>query len=32
MDIHLLDHVIVGEANADPAAVGFYSFRSAGLL
>jgi len=32
MDIHLLDHVIVGEAAADPASQGFYSFRQAGLL
>jgi DNA repair protein RadC len=32
MDIHLLDHVIVGEAAADPASQGFYSFRQTGLL
>jgi DNA repair protein RadC len=32
MDIHLLDHVIVGEAAADPTDLGYYSFRSANLL
>jgi DNA repair protein RadC len=32
MDIHLLDHVIVGEAAADPAGLGYHSFRSAGIL
>jgi DNA repair protein RadC len=32
VDIELLDHVIVGNASADPAGLGFYSFRSAGLL
>ena len=32
MDIQLLDHVIVGCPTADPAGIGFYSFRQAGLL
>jgi|GEM_PF-2315464 DNA repair protein RadC len=32
MDIELLDHVIVGTKEDDPAGLGFYSFRSAGLL
>ena len=32
LDIELLDHVIVGHAAADPAGLGYYSFRSAGLL
>ena len=32
VDIALLDHVIVGRANADPLGRGFYSFREAGLL
>jgi DNA repair protein RadC len=32
VDIHLLDHVVIGRASADPTNVGFYSFRSAGLL
>ena len=32
LDIELLDHVIVGQAAADPAGLGYYSFRSAGLL
>jgi len=32
LEIELLDHVIVGESKADPASVGYYSFRSAGLL
>ena len=32
LDIELLDHVIVGQAEADPAGLGYYSFRSAGLL
>jgi DNA repair protein RadC len=32
MDIHLLDHVIVGEAVTDPAGLGYYSFRSTGLI
>jgi DNA repair protein RadC len=32
IDIPLLDHVIVGELNADPLAKGYYSFREAGLV
>ena len=32
VDIALLDHVIVGQAGADPLGRGYYSFRVAGLL
>ncbi len=32
MDIALLDHVIVGAKEDDPAGLGLYSFRNAGLL
>jgi DNA repair protein RadC len=32
VDIELLDHIIVGDAKADPKKVGYYSFREAGLL
>lgn len=32
IDIDLIDHVIVGDAKADPQKVGHYSFRAAGLL
>ena len=32
LDIELLDHVVLGIAAADPAGLGYYSFRSAGLL
>jgi DNA repair protein RadC len=32
MDIDLIDHVIVGLPEDDPAGKGYYSFRSAGLL
>jgi DNA repair protein RadC len=32
VDIELLDHVIVGRPECDPQAVGFFSFRQAGLL
>jgi len=32
IDIDLVDHVIVGDAKADPQKVGHYSFRAAGLL
>jgi DNA repair protein RadC len=32
VDIDLLDHVVVGEVSADPSGVGYYSFRSAGLV
>jgi DNA repair protein RadC len=32
IDIHLLDHVIIGRPAADPSGVGYYSFRAVGLL
>ena len=32
IDIDLLDHVILGTKEDDPARAGFYSFRNAGLL
>jgi DNA repair protein RadC len=32
LEIELLDHVIVGEAHADPLGRGVYSFREAGLI
>jgi len=32
VEIDLLDHVIVGSAVADPLGIGWYSFRSSGLL
>jgi DNA repair protein RadC len=32
IDIELLDHVILGTKEDDPARLGFYSFRSAGIL
>lgn len=32
VDIHLIDHVIVGRATADPLGRGYYSFREAGLI
>jgi len=32
MDVLLLDHVIVGRAESDPAGKGYYSFRLAGLI
>lgn len=32
IEIALLDHVIVGDAKADPLGVGHFSFREAGLL
>lgn len=32
VDIELLDHVIVGRADADPISKGYFSFRDAGLL
>lgn len=32
VEITLLDHVIIGEASADPMGKGYYSFREAGLL
>ena len=32
VDIPLLDHIIIGERDADPLSRGYYSFREAGLL
>lgn len=32
VDIDLVDHVIVGRPEADPLGLGYFSFRSAGLL
>lgn len=32
VDIELLDHVIIGWSAADPAGIGYYSFRAAGLI
>jgi hypothetical protein len=32
LDIELLDHVVVGNAGADPTGLGYYSFRSTGVL
>ena len=32
LDIQMLDHVVCGEAKADPQGRGFYSFREAGLM
>ena len=32
IDIDLLDHVIVGDAKADPRGLGYYSFREAGVI
>lgn len=32
IDIPLLDHVIIGQPSADPAGIGYYSFREAGLI
>ena len=32
LEIELLDHVIVGDAQSDPQGRGFFSFREAGLL
>lgn len=32
IDIDLLDHVIVGDAKADPRGLGYFSCREAGLL
>lgn len=32
LGIELLDHVVIGEKKQDPAGLGFYSFREAGLL
>ena len=32
IDIEMVDHVIIGDKLADPAGLGYYSFRNAGLL
>ena len=32
LEIELLDHVVVGDAKADPQGRGYFSFRGAGLL
>ena len=32
VDIELIDHVILGRRECDPANLGYFSFRSAGLL
>ena len=32
LEIEMLDHVVCGDAKADPLARGFYSFREAGLI
>jgi DNA repair protein RadC len=32
LGIDLLDHVVVGTKEGDPAGKGYYSFREAGLL
>lgn len=32
LEIHLIDHVVVGRPSADPSGRGFYSFREAGVL
>lgn len=32
VEIDLLDHIVLGHKDADPVGLGFYSFRSAGLL
>lgn len=32
VDIHFLDHVIIGDAKADPLGRGFFSFRAGGYL
>jgi DNA repair protein RadC len=32
IDIELTDHLVIGNASADPAGLGYYSFRNAGLL
>ena len=32
LDIDFLDHVICGQKSEDPAEIGYYSFREAGLL
>jgi DNA repair protein RadC len=32
LDIELVDHLIIGQPGHDPAGLGFYSFRAAGLI
>ena len=32
LDIELLDHVVIGSADSDPTGLGYYSFKSAGLI
>jgi len=32
LDIDLIDHLVLGRAAADPLGIGFYSFRTAGML
>ena len=32
VDIELLDHVIIGRAECDPLGLGYYSFKSCGIL
>lgn len=32
IDIHLLDHIILGDCNDDPRGIGHYSFSEAGLI
>jgi DNA repair protein RadC len=32
MDIELLDHLVIGRKDDDPAGMGYFSFRSAGLI
>jgi DNA repair protein RadC len=32
VDIPLLDHLVIGDRDDDPLGIGFYSFRSAGLI
>lgn len=32
VDLELIDHVILGNPESDPAKLGYYSFRNAGLL
>ena len=32
VDIQLIDHIIIGRPATDPAGLGHYSFRAAGLI
>ncbi|MCX6938997.1 MAG: DNA repair protein RadC [Verrucomicrobia bacterium] len=32
LDVHFLDHLILGEPAADPLGLGYYSFRASGLI